>query len=75
MQLVDVVCYVLRKGKEAQDKLTKDHALYKKDNTGGIGFTEWMDSLGNKGQVYFYKAYRRLNAAKPWLFSKDFPNG
>lgn len=72
MQLTDVICYILRKGKEAGEKLLIGYADYQKLNP-KIEFLDWKEKFGNKGQVYFYNSYYRLNGKKPWLFAKCFP--
>lgn len=71
MQLTDVLCYVIRKGKEAQAKLVEEH---RRDNDKfAKPFLSWVENNGHKGNRYFYQSYKNLNSRKPWLFSKDFP--
>lgn len=71
MQLTDVLCYIIRKGKEAQQKLGEEYR--KSTEYPSLSFPDWMETKGHRGMRYFYQSYRRLNSNKPWLFSKDFP--
>lgn len=70
MQLTDVLCYLIRKGKEVRGKLYSDF-LAREDKK--LDFAEWKEALAHRGQRYFYNTYQRINTKKPWLFSKDFP--
>jgi hypothetical protein len=71
MQLTDVICYLIRRGKEARQKLMKDYLEYRE--LGSAEYREWRDQHGHRGYRYFDQTYSRLNSAKPWVFSKDFP--
>ena len=72
MQLTDVICYLIRRGKESNIKLTQQYKLGQiAENK--IDFSQWLEGYGHKGQKYFYKTYNRMNLEKGWLFSKDFP--
>lgn len=75
MQLTDVLCYLIRRGKEAHHKLLAGYSTYQSaENPENIlHYPEWVEKHGHKGQRYFEKTYRRINAGKAWLFAKDFP--
>jgi cytosine/adenosine deaminase-related metal-dependent hydrolase len=73
MQLTDVICYIIRKGKEGEKELDNNYRKYQEALKTSLLFPEWVDAHGHKGQRYFYQSYRRLNTNKPWTFSKDFP--
>lgn len=70
MQLTDVICYLVRKGKESEMKLISAW----KESKASIEYTDWVENFGNKGQKYFLNTYRLLGSKKVWLFSKDFPD-
>lgn len=74
MQLSDVLCFIIRKGKEAHQKLLEGHSAYEKEASEKISYPDWVEKYGNRGQRYFANTYRRINNAKPWLFYKDFPS-
>lgn len=71
MQLADVMCYLIRKGKESNKKLFAEWRGQNEKEK--IDYQEWEKAFGNRGQKYFSNAYRKINSYKPWLFSKDFP--
>lgn len=71
MQLADVMCYLIRKGKESDKKLFAEwHEQNEKEK---INYQEWKKASGHRGHKYFADAYGKINRHKPWLFSKDFP--
>lgn len=70
MQLTDVICYLIRRGKEASNKL---RIQYQAEGNKDIPYSKWIETYGHKGQRYFYQTYYKINAKKAWLFSKDFP--
>jgi hypothetical protein len=72
MQLADVICYLIRKGKEADKKLLAAWTEHKQEQN--IEFKDWKEKSGNRGQKYFSNIYSRINSHKRWLFSKDFPS-
>lgn len=71
MQLTDVLCYLIRKGKESNKKLYEDWKEF--DSKQKVEFQDWKETLGNRGQKYFSDTYYKINRGKPWLFYKDFP--
>jgi hypothetical protein len=76
MQLTDVICYLVRRGKEADKKLMRtyiDSFCDKEEVIKRPEFQEWLEADGHRGQRFFYQTYRKINKAKPWVFSKDFP--
>ncbi len=72
MQLTDVVCYLIRRGKDSNRKLLGEYTS-NKENLNRIDFIEWLEQHPHKGQKYFYNTYKRIDSKKGWLFSKDFP--
>jgi DNA-binding transcriptional ArsR family regulator len=73
MQLADVLCYVTRRGKEANNKLFRrymDDEIREKDS---ISFQEWLEQSAHRGQKYFYDIYNEVRKRKGWLFTKNFP--
>src|SRR5262249_51463114 len=72
MQLTDVLCYLIGKGKEAQRRLIVEYGEYRRSTPGPKSFKDWVDVHPHKGLKYFYGVYRRLGT-KPWLFTKNFP--
>lgn len=74
MQLTDVICYLIRRGKEAMEKLRIEYENYKKAEEANIlDYLTWIDKYGHKGQRYFFNTYYRVNSGKAWIFSKEFP--
>lgn len=74
MQLSDVLCYLIRKGKESEMKLLRSwRECQEKHNTNDISYKEWIDKHGHKGYKYFIETLRKINSKKPWTFNKDFP--
>lgn len=71
MQLADVMCYLIRKGKESDKKLLVQWQEHNKKEK--IDFKDWKENFGHRGQKYFSGAYKKINSHKPWIFSKDFP--
>lgn len=73
VQLCDVLCFILNKSFIAHDELSSLFETAKKSSP-ALVFNTWLDDVeAPKGKVYFYKARYKLNAAKPWTFSKEFP--
>lgn len=71
MQLSDVLCYLLRRGRESQARLLKE---YHQGNSGErASFQDWVDQYPHRGYRYFYQTYRKISSRKPFLFAKDFP--
>lgn len=74
IQLTDVICYLIRRKKEANDKLNAAYKDYSQATTMPMPFyPDWLDEFGHKGLRYFYKTCSHLNSNKAWLFAKDFP--
>jgi hypothetical protein len=71
MQLSDVLCYLIRKGKESKIKLYD--AWQKECSSGNVPYQDWVCKFGNRGHVYFLKKYEQINERKPFVFSKEFP--
>jgi hypothetical protein len=74
MQLTDVICYLIRRGKEAHSKLFTEYRIYKSDSgDSALSYMDWGKNYGHKGLRYFKETYSHMNSRKAWLFSKDFP--
>jgi len=76
MQLTDVICYLIRRGKEARKKLISEYKNYRESiepDKEKMTYQEWVERYGHKGQRYFDSVYDRIKSGKPWLFAKDFP--
>ena len=69
MQLTDVLCYLIRKGKEAKN-MTVSEFLAQTPRQGT--YNEFLDAYPNKGKRYFARMYDTIGS-KVWDFAKDFP--
>jgi hypothetical protein len=68
MQLTDVLCYVIRKGKEAQDSIfTEWH-----NSDSQLDYRDFLAIYSHKGKKFFLEGYQKIGG-KIWAFTKDFP--
>ncbi len=72
MQLTDVICYLIRRGKEANIKLFGQYKL-EREELSNVDFKDWLEKHAHIGQKYFYKKHEQISSRKAWIFSKDFP--
>jgi hypothetical protein len=71
MQLVDVLCYIIRKGKESKKRL---YAAWQQSNASETTeFITWKKANTHKGLMYFEQSYYKILSSNRVLFSKDFP--
>jgi len=69
MQLCDVVCYLICRGKRARAELLRAYEMEQENNPNLI-FSDWLlSNNAHKGHRYFYNAKNRITLH----FSKDFP--
>ncbi len=70
MQLCDVICYIIRKGKESDDVMMKEfldlHQTGPKQS-----YKDWVENYPHRGRRYFSFIYQRLSS-KGWIFTKDW---
>lgn len=68
MQLTDVACYIIKRGKKAEKKLREAY----EDCNSEVSFEDWVNNDGYKGYKYSYRSYLKLAKERSWIFSVDF---